>query len=179
MPRPRSQSTLAVVGVSRVIFQFGTGLVPGAAHDSLGPPFAGLSDQLDALAAYLASIEVRVPPTIGDAETISLGNSLFTSLGCNTCHVPPLYTDRKLHDVGTGDIAVEKNSHERGTMFDTPSLRGVWQTAPYFHDGTAATLQQVFQMGTTHNVFDNIDGSELKALIDFIRALPDDNGDLH
>jgi len=49
-------------------------------------------------------------------------------------------------------------------------------TAPYFHDGSAATLHQVLRAGTTHNVSDNIDDSDLKALIDFMRALPDDNG---
>ena len=40
-----------------------------------------------------------------------------------------------------------KKSHGRGTNFDTPSLRGVWLTAPYFHDGSAATIQGVFRTG--------------------------------
>jgi YVTN family beta-propeller protein len=159
--------------------QFGNGLVAGKAHDSLGLAHSGLSAELDALAAYLASIQSASSPYKADKEAIGRGRSLFGTLGCQTCHTPPLYTDLKLHDVGTGDSTKEKNSHGRGTMFDTPSLRGIWLTAPYFHDGTAATLQQVFRTGTTHNVFDNIDGSELKALIDFIRALPDDNGGLH
>ena len=158
--------------------QFGNGLVAGKAHDSLGPAHSGLSAELDALAAYLASIQSPPSPYKADKEAIGRGRSLFGTLGCQTCHTPPLYTDLKLHDVGTGDLTKEKNSHERGTMFDTPSLRGIWLTAPYFHDGTAATLQQVFRTGTIHNVFDSIDDSELKALIDFIRALPDDNSDL-
>jgi len=156
--------------------QFGNGLVAGKAHDSLGPPHAGLSEELDALATYLASIEIPLSPYGGDRETIGRGRSLFATLGCHTCHTPPLYTDLQLHDVGTGDPTNEKNSHGRGTNFDTPSLRGIWLTAPYFHDGSAATLHQVLRAGTTHNVSDNIDDSELKALIDFMRALPDDNG---
>jgi YVTN family beta-propeller protein len=156
--------------------QFGNGLVAGKAHDSLGPPHAGLSEELDALATYLASIEIPPSPYGGDRETIDSGRSLFTTLGCHTCHTPPLYTDLQLHDVGTGDPTNVKNSHGRGTNFDTPSLRGIWLTAPYFHDGSAATLHQVLRAGTTHNVSDNIDDSELKALINFMRTLPDDNG---
>jgi YVTN family beta-propeller protein len=159
--------------------QFGNGLVAGKVHDSLGPTHSGLSAELDALAAYLASIQSPPSPYRTDRDAIDHGRSLFGALGCQSCHTPPLYTDLKLHDVGTGDPIKEKNPHGRGTKFDTPSLRGIWLTAPYFHDGTAATLQQVFQTGTTHNVFDSIDDSELKALIDFIRALPDDNGDPH
>jgi YVTN family beta-propeller protein len=155
--------------------QFGTGLVPGTAHDSLGPPFAGLSDQLDALAAYIASIEVRVPPKIGDREAINLGDSLFASLGCSTCHVPPLYTDQQLHNVGTGNIAMEKNSHGRGTMFDTPSLRGIWQTAPYFHDGSATTLERLLSTGNVHDVSDKLDDEEVMELIAFLRSLPEGN----
>jgi len=152
--------------------QFGTGLVPGDAYDSLGPPHAGLSEDLDALAAYLDSLEVPPSPYPGDSDTITRGRSTFNSLGCQLCHTPPLFTDLQLHDVGTGDPATEKNSHGRGTNFDTPSLRGVWQTAPYFHDGSAATLRDVLTRGTTHNISAGLTSEELEALIDYLRALP-------
>ena len=156
--------------------QFGNGLIAGKAHDSLGPPHSGISEELDALATYIASIEIPLSPYGGDREVIGRGRSVFEALNCHTCHTPPLYTDLQLHDVGTGDPTTEKNSPGRGTHFDTPSLRGIWLTAPYFHDGSAATLHQVLRAGTTHNVSDNIDESELKDLIDFMRALSDDNG---
>ena len=39
--------------------------------------------------------------------------------------LPPLFTDLQLHDLGTGDPAKEKNSHGRGTNFDTSLLRAV------------------------------------------------------
>ena len=76
--------------------------------------------------------------------------------------------------MGTGDPDKEKNSHGRGTNFDTPSLRGVWLTAPYFHDGSAATLQDVFQIGTVHNISAGITGQEMEALAAYLRALPID-----
>ncbi|MEE2656589.1 MAG: beta-propeller fold lactonase family protein, partial [Chloroflexota bacterium] len=159
--------------------QFGNGLVAGESHDSLGPPHSGLSPQLDALVAYIASIQGPLSPYRGARESTDRGRSLFRTLDCQICHTPPLYTDLKLHDVGTGDLTKENNSHGRGTKFDTPALHGLWLTAPYFHDGSAATLQQVLRTGTTHNIVDRIDGSDLEDLITFILALPDDNDEPH
>jgi len=155
--------------------QFGNGLMEGEVHDSLGAPHSGLSAELDALAAYLSSIQVPPSPFERDSEAIDHGRSLFETLGCQTCHTPPLYTDLKSHNVGTGDPAKEKNSHGRGTTFDTPSLRGIWLTAPYFHDGSANNLEEVFQTGLAHNISDKIEAGELQALISFIMSLPDDD----
>ena len=152
--------------------QFGAGLIPGEAHDSLGASHAGASSDLDALAAYLDSVEVPPSPHGGDRERTNAGEEGFSALGCQVCHPPPLFTDLQLHDVGTGDPAKEKNPHGRGTNFDTPSLRGVWFTAPYLHDGSAATLRDVFTSGTTHNIAANISEQELEALIAYLRALP-------
>ena len=157
--------------------QFGTGLIAGSPHDTLGKPNAGISNELDALAAYLGTIEVLDSPFRANLTEINIGKSVFEDLGCQSCHIPPLYTDHKLHDVGTGDPSLEKNSHGRGTSFDTPSLIGVWLTAPYFHDGSAATLEQVLQTETVHNVLGNIQAKELTALIAFMRGLPGDNSD--
>jgi YVTN family beta-propeller protein len=159
--------------------QFGTGLITGSPNDTLGKPHAGLSHELDALAAYLGTIEVLDSPFRGNRAEINIGRSLFENLGCQSCHTPPLYTDHKLHDVGSGDPSLERNSHGRGTSFDTPSLIGLWLTAPYFHDGSAATLEQVLQTETVHNVLDNIQAEELTALIAFMRGLPDGNSDAH
>ena len=152
--------------------QFGTGLIPSDAHDSLGTAHAGSSSDLDALAAYLDSIEVPPSPYGSDRERINAGGEKFTALGCQVCHTPPLFSDLQLHDVGTGVPAKEKNSHGRGTNFDTPSLRGVWFTAPYFHDGSAATLRDVFTTGTTHNISADISEQELQALLAYLRSLP-------
>ncbi len=153
--------------------QFGEGLISGEVYDSLGLPHAGLSLSLDALAVYLDSIEVPPSPYLNDSTAIMLGEKRFNALGCSSCHVPPLFTDLQRHDVGTGDTANQKNSQGLGTNFDTPSLRGIWMTAPYFHDGSAATLDDVFRTGTEHNISgERIDDEELEALIAYVRALP-------
>ena len=152
--------------------QFGQGLVAGQAYDSLGPPHAGLSPELDALATYMNSIDPRPSPYVSDPETIQRGELAFNDLGCGECHRPPLYTDQQLHDVGTGNPVLEKNSHGRGTRFDTPSLRGLWLTPPYFHDGSASTLPDVLRMGSVHDVAGRLSPVQLSALVSFLLSLP-------
>jgi hypothetical protein len=76
------------------------------------------------------------------------GKMLFESAqtGCSTCHPPGLFTDLQSYDVGTrapGDKASDK--------FDTPTLVELWRTAPYLHDGSAATVLDVL---TTRNPHD-------------------------
>ena len=155
--------------------QIGNGLVTGEIHDSLGPSHVGLSTKLDSLVVYMESIETRSSPYQSDTESINNGKSLFAKYGCNSCHMQPFYTDMKLHDVGTGVASKEKNSHGRGTKFDTPSLRGIWMTAPYFHDGSAQTLEDVFQIGTVHNISFKMNEQEIVALITYLKSLPGEN----
>ena len=152
--------------------QFGDGLISGAVNDSLGPTHAGVSANLDSLVTYMESIEMRSSPYKNDEESIIKGKLLFTKHECNSCHMQPFYIDMRLHDVGTGDSSKEKNSHGTGTKFDTPSLRGIWMTAPYFHDGSAETLEDVFQLGTTHNISFKMSGQEIADLITFLKSLP-------
>ena len=82
-----------------------------------------------------------------------IGRERFLEAGCAGCHGGPEYTDspsRQLHEVGTLTAA---SGHRLGGElpgFDTPSLRGLWLTAPYLHDGSAATLTDVL---TTRNPF--------------------------
>ena len=81
------------------------------------------------------------------------GKALFESaaVGCATCHTGTQKTDsasRLLHDVGTITAASGKRNGQTLTGFDTPTLNGIWETAPYLHDGSAATLLDVI---TTRN----------------------------
>ena len=152
--------------------QVGTGLVEGEAHDSLGSAHAGLSAELDALSVYMTLLEIPPSPHATERQKISRGEAVFTLLECQSCHPPPLYTDLQLHDVGTGDPSKENNSHGRGTNFDTPSLRGLWLSAPYFHDGSAATLRDVLNAANEHNVAAGLSASDMDHLVAFLRALP-------
>jgi hypothetical protein len=124
----------------------------------LGLPKAGRSADLDALAAYVGSLGVESVPRSpwrnpdGSMTASALaGASLFTSLGCPGCHSGLRFTDSTvgtatLHDVGTLRTTSGDRLGGPLTGIDTPSLLGMWDTAPYFHDGSAATFDAVFRV---------------------------------
>jgi cytochrome c peroxidase len=107
-----------------------------------GTGFDGSAKSKADLAALVAWLEVMPAPTregaIVDEDATSLrdrGRDIFYSgeAGCSGCHVAG-DTDRKRHNVGSGQII------ETSLAFDTPSLRFIGGTAPYFHDGRYSTL---------------------------------------
>jgi cytochrome c peroxidase len=80
------------------------------------------------------------------------GYAIFTGkAACALCHAPPLFTDMAYHNVGIGyrpgdkldegRFAATKVETDKGA-FKTPGLRGVELSAPYFHDGSVATLEE-------------------------------------
>lgn len=129
-----------------------------ATNAPLGPPKAGLSADLDALAAYVTSLShaflPRSPHRQANGQPTALGTqgeTIFQREGCAGCHTPPRYTDSAagssvLHDVGT--LRASSGGRLGGplTGIDTPTLRGVFASAPYFHDGAAPTLDDVFRV---------------------------------
>lgn len=134
-------------------FQGGTGFLADAdwhgTEDALGPPKAGLDPDLDALAAYIESLAPLASPQPLD-DAVTRGEARFHALGCAACHVPPAYTDSDgtLRDVGTLTDGSGQRLGDVLDGLDTPTLRGVWATAPYLHDGSAPTLEDVLQRDT-------------------------------
>jgi hypothetical protein len=91
------------------------------------------------------------PVTLGATLTPieAQGRLVFDTLGCNVCHRGPLFTDQAFHYIGVrpvpedlGRFEVTGQPIDRGAM-KTPSLLGVALRAPYFHDGSQATLAGV------------------------------------
>lgn len=164
----------------------GTGLMSSpdyaATIDPLGAPKEGRSANLDALAAYVESlVEVDRSPhrqENGSPTAIgAIGRQVFVDAGCLACHAGPSWTDSSLgirNDVGT--FGPGSGNRLGGPLdgIDTPSLLGVWATAPYLHDGSAATLAEVL---TTRNPLDQhgttstLDAGELEALVAFLLEL--------
>jgi mono/diheme cytochrome c family protein len=79
------------------------------------------------------------------SEAARRGEKLFKNpaTGCLNCHDSELFTDLHSYNVGTQN-PFDKEDKE----FDTPTLRELWRTSPYLHDGSAATIRDVL---TTRN----------------------------
>ncbi|MCA8941228.1 MAG: c-type cytochrome [Planctomycetes bacterium] len=76
---------------------------------------------------------------------------------CVSCHTAPLFTDTKFHNVGMGekpDVGRGKYDESLQGAFKTPTLRNVTKTAPYFHDGSVATLREAVTI-MAHGGVDN------------------------
>jgi large repetitive protein len=155
---------------------------------------------LDKLAAYVTSLGSTTIEKSPHRElngnltaAASLGKALFNgttpsvngkSLSCTTCHTPssgfndsqvslPSNPPTWLHNIGT----IKPSSGKRLTLtlpgIDTPTLLGIHATAPYLHDGRAATLEDVFAegnylagavtpaKGAAHNISGNLNGYNL------------------
>ncbi len=108
-----------------------------------------------AIASYVRSIVSGDSPY--DRKTLNQssrrGLALFQGkAGCNQCHAGPNFTDEQFHNTGVawrtgvltdqGRALVTNASEDRGA-FKTPSLREVARTAPYMHDGSFTSLDQV------------------------------------
>lgn len=154
--------------------QAGSGLAHGGSNCDpacdLGPPNSGRSADLDDLAAFMRSLRPARHPNTYDRVAAARGATLFFDprTACSSCHVAPLYTDRVRHDVGTGRGASER----KGTTFDTPSLRGLHLTAPYFHDGSAATLADVVDGAAgQHGDTRMLTVAQKNDLVEFLRSV--------
>jgi hypothetical protein len=138
----------------------GTGFLSDAqlalAGEPLGAPKAGRSADLDALAAYVASLgSEHLPrsaarPADGSKSSAALrGAGVFAAEGCASCHAGGVLTDSSLdaellHDVGTLSTSSGQRLGAALPGIDTPTLLSLASSAPYLHDGSAATLDDVF-----------------------------------
>jgi YVTN family beta-propeller protein len=164
---------------------FGSGLIDDGMNCTLSPPDCvtpppnqGRSYDLDCLAAFMDSLSVPLSPAHAHGEPLTeaeqRGRVIFSdpALGCASCHPPPLYTDQQMHDVGTAPPFPDEKI---GPAYDTPSLRGLYNSAPYFHDGSAATLRDALTRpspGNEHDVSGLLTEDEIQDLIAFLLALP-------
>jgi cytochrome c peroxidase len=121
--------------------------------------------------AYLKSLQPLPSPYLENGKPSAAavrGKKIFENTGCAACHSGRLYTSLQQYKVGTGI------GREKDTAFDTPTLIEVWRTAPYLHDGRAATIKDVLQgpdSGEVHNVSSRLTAAELDDLVAFVLSL--------
>ena len=148
-----------------------------------------MSEALDALEAFLGDIGVFAPsPHRGEGGVLSAaaerGRALFESpvLRCLDCHDDENTTDSAwvgpreplLHDVGT--LSAGSGGRLGGALkgLVTPPLHGLWDSAPYLHDGSAATLQDVLRDRNAedrHGITSGLGDDELGDLVEYLLSL--------
>jgi len=163
-------------------------LPPGDAAARVGMSTVDLSR---ALASYVRSIMSGTSPydrfLAGDRRALNdeqqTGLQIFRGKGnCTRCHVGPTFTDERLHNTGVAwrDGRLADEGGGQGT-FKTPTLREVARTAPYMHDGSVETLQQVIDFydggGNPNPALDSeirplrLTEAEKRALVAFLSSL--------
>ena len=149
-----------------------------------------------ALASYLRMLRSGDAPIdryySGDTDALSRaaqrGFRLFIGRAdCTACHLGPTFSDQKFHNTGvswgSGDLGrytVTGVEEDRGA-FKTPTLRNVAETAPYMHDGSIGTLEEVIEFytrgGKQNPHLDpeirriDLTHQEKQALLEFLHAL--------
>jgi hypothetical protein len=122
--------------------------------------------------AYLQSLKPVPSPHLVHgklSESAKRGKKIFRSVGCADCHVPGLFTDLKPHDVGT-----RRTFDGTNDKFYTPTLIEVWRTAPYLHDGSAATMRDVLTArnpNNEHGASKDLSEQELNDLCEYVLSL--------
>jgi YVTN family beta-propeller protein len=127
-----------------------------------------------AIDTYLKSLTPIPSPIVVSnvsAARIKAGEKIFnsTQAGCSACHPRGLFTDLQHYDVGT-----QNQTDKPGEAFDTPTLVEIWRTAPYLHDGSAATLREVLvdhNPSDRHGSTSHLTPGQLDALISYLLSL--------
>ncbi len=178
-------------------FAGGTGLMDdadyfvGTRSTPLGDDKAGISSDLDALAAYITSLTIMPdsPYRNSDGTLTPSGEAgllIYERENCASCHVPLRFTDSNdgttTHDVGTikpatgcrlGDTSLPAPPYcaQPLTTMDTPTLLGVWKTAPYLHDGSAQDLTEAVAAHTAVGL--SLTAQEASDLASYLEQLDD------
>jgi YVTN family beta-propeller protein len=164
----------------------GTGLMAsaqfnaGTRSEPLGDPKAGISAELDALAAYVASLNAFAPSPLRNADgsltaAAAAGKPFFQAKGCTTCHGGNAFTASAANNpANVGTINADSGSRLGGPLagIDIPTLRDVWATAPYLHRGSAATLGDAIRAHSGITVTD----AELPNLVAYVSQIGSQEG---
>jgi len=132
----------------------GTGLMTdgqfntGTRSQPLGDAKAGVSSDLDALAAYLVSLNTFASSPMRNSDgslsaAATAGRAVFVAQNCAGCHGGTAFTNSGVNNPqNIGTLKPSSGSRLGGALtgIDIPTLRDVWATAPYLHDGSASTL---------------------------------------
>ena len=96
-----------------------------------------------------------------------LGQAIPEGNRCAYCHSGPKGTSQRSFDVGTGKTV------DNSSLFDTPQLMSVALTAPYLHDGSAKSLEEIWTVYNPHDRHgrtNDLTKDELNDLVEYLRT---------
>lgn len=139
-----------------------------------------ISSKLPALQAYQLSLAAPTPP-IGSFNPAAAqrGKVLFEGAArCSTCHSGPEFTDANLRLHAPAEVVSEPEpdgipsyaSRTATKQYRTAPLKGVWQHPPYFHNGTAATLEDVVSKYNTRQTL-GLTPSDVADIAQYLKSL--------
>ncbi len=106
--------------------------------------------------------------TIFERTKAKSGTPIPEANQCTYCHSGPKYTNQQQLDVGTGKPT------DRSPIVDVPQLPNVAYSAPYLHDGSARSLEEIWTIYNpkdTHGVTNDLTKDELNDLIEYLKTL--------
>lgn len=135
---------------------------------------------LPALQEYQLSLNAPAPPLGSfDAAAAARGQIVFTGAGqCSTCHSGLLLTDANVHLHAPSEVVSEPEpngapsyaSRSATKMYRTAPLAGLWQHPPYFHNGTASTLEAVVETYDAKKAL-NLTAQQKADLVEYLKSL--------
>jgi cytochrome c5 len=136
-----------------------------------------VTDKLPALQEYQFSLAPPASPSgTFDVAAAERGKELFSGKAqCASCHSGPLFSDNtidgRLHPQ-SASVAVDKDYVNRSAtkQWRVTPLKGIWQHAPYFHDGSAATLADVVERYNDENSL-NLSNTEKADLTEYLKSI--------
>lgn len=139
-----------------------------------------ISDKLPALQAYQLSIASPLAPAGSfDAAAAARGEAVFTGVArCSTCHSGPELTDANERLHAPAEVVSEPEpdgvpsyaARSATKMYRTAPLKGLWQHPPYFHNGTAASLEDVVAVYNERQALGLTD-AEMADLVQYLKSL--------
>ena len=201
--RPLPEEELASGLPASCLNLTGTGY-PEDTSNPLSSPNTAVLDDVSAFANFMRFL---APPPPGSvvlngatvpAATIAAGKTIFSSIGCATCHNPvtgttqvsnlvpalskqpvPAYSDFEIHHMGNGFNDNVSQGNAGGDQFRTAPLWGLGQRIFLDHDGRDlnlnATIQNHSSPGseatTVITNYDNLNSTQKQELLDFLRSL--------
>lgn len=141
-------------------------------------------ENLDALVAYILR-ELTHPPNLHSlpggelTESQKRGKVIYERTmtndnreipvkdRCITCHSGPNYSNLEMADVGT------LKDNDSQTLFDAPNLNNVYESAPYLHDGSAATLEEIwtkFNDHDKHGFANDMTKNQLNDMVEYMKS---------